>query len=497
MLKRIICLMLAIFTVALTLCACEKNGGGAETSAPQPQATVKEHPDNLPADLDFQNEELNILYANFFASEDIKDMDTEGNAEGDTVDSAVFARNLYVEDRLNVDLFFTLNQETDPAKYTSTVDMLHKGQDTTFDLIYHYGVRGVSQAVRGYFIPWNNVPNVDLTADYWYLQQMQDISFNVNTQYLLTGDLMISNYTNMNAIFFNKAQWEALFPEEEKTIYQTVYDGEWTWEHYFNILNEVYRDTGDGIVNDGDFFGAQYETFRTFVYFPYGCGLRYTERDEEGFLTLNYNQPKTGEMVEKLYNFIYSEHTYLQNDVNVNIQSFLGSKLLFFTYFLGWGSTIRQEATFDYGIVPFPKLDSTVDYSVMVANGAGVYCLPVAISSERHAMIGAVMEAMCSYNSVKVRPYYYDYILKAKQAGNPEDAGMIDFMREHLGFDPMYWIGENVGCQMAFRDVILDSQSTNFSGYWKSMGVIYETMIGVLTDEYKTAHEALKNSGIA
>ena len=77
MLKRIICLMLAILTVALTLCACEKNkGGGADTSAPQTQVTEKEHPDNLPADLDFQNEELNILYANFFASEDIKDMDT-------------------------------------------------------------------------------------------------------------------------------------------------------------------------------------------------------------------------------------------------------------------------------------------------------------------------------------------------------------------------------------------------------------------------------------
>jgi len=488
MVKRLICLALVLLLALPLLAACgDGQFDGKDTQSSQVAETVgKAHPDNLPEGLDFGNEEMNILYSTFFGAQHPKTKDVEGDAEGDTVDSAVFARNLYVEERLNVDLVFTCSSETDHTKYAALLDTLYAGQDSTFDVIYHYGLQGVNQSVKGYFKAWNHIPNVDLEADYWFLQQMQDISLNLNTQYLLTGDLLISNYIEMQAIFFNADLLEKLFPERKKSLYQTVYDGEWTWETFFGMVEESYLDNGNTEVDAGDTFGAQHEIFRTYVYYPYGCGLRYTSRDDNGFLTLNYNTPQTGEMVEKLYEFVHATTYTMQMTKEEVTESFLTERMLFFTYQLGNGEGIKKEATFNYGVVPFPKYDSTVDYAVMIANGAGVYCLPVAISSERYEMIGSVMEALCSYNSVKVRPYFYDYILKAKQAGNPEDADMIDFMRAHIGFDPMYWIGENLGnCNMVFREVIKDNNSSNFSGHWGSKGFVYETMLQIIIGEYQ------------
>ena len=489
--KRILSLALALVLLAIPLSACKNNKENPEsTEAPTSENAVT-YADKLPADLNFENQEVSILYNNFYGASDIiQEKELEGNVEGDTVASSVYRRNRAVENRLGVVLVFDQSMEETPYEYSTLVEQLWFSSDTTYDLIYHRGEQAVTQSFKGYFRAWNDVPYLDLSADYWFLEQMQNISLNVNTQYLLTGDLMISNFSNMNAIFFNRDRWDTIYPTAEKSIYQMVYDGEWTWETYFQAVEDAYQDDGDGVLDEGDWFGTHYESSRTSSYYPYGCGLFYTQRDDEGFPVLNHNNSKTGEMVERLYDFVYEGTHVMEMEQKEVYESFKSGRMLFYTYFLSEGSVIKKEVTFNYGIVPFPKYDSTVDYNTSVAVGAGVYAIPVAVSEDRLGMIGATMEALCSYSSENVLPYYYDFILKANQAGNPEDSGMIDFMREHLNFDPMFWIGQSIGnCNMVFRDVIFTEKSSNFSGYWEGMEVVYDTMLGILIDNYKAAME--------
>ena len=485
--KRIVSLTLALLLVLIPLSACTKKDENTTESSATDNAVT--YADDLPADLNFEDQEINILYNNFYGASDvIQEMELEGNVDGDTVAVSVFNRNRAVEDRLGVTLLFDQSTESDPYQYSTLVEQLWSSSDATYDVIYHRGEQAVTQSFKGYFKAWNDVSYIDLSADYWFLEQMQNISLNINTQYLLTGDLMISNFSNMNAIFFNKDRWDTIYPTAEKSIYQMVYDGEWTWETYFQVVEDAYQDDGDGELDEGDKFGTHYESARTSSYYPYGCGLFYTDRDDEGFPMLNHNNSKTGEMVEALYNFVNAgTHVMAMKQEDV-LDSFKSGNMLFYTYFLSEGSVIKSSVSFNYGIVPFPKYDSSVDYNTSVAVGAGVYAIPVAVSDNRLGMIGATMEALCSYSSEKVLPYYYEYILKANQAGNPEDSGMIDFMRKNLSFDPMFWIGQSIGnCNMVFRDVIFTEKSSNFSGYWDGMETVYETMLGILINNYKSA----------
>ena len=487
MMKRLFCLVLALLTVLPILAACKDKQQTEVTTSPE--ETEDAYPDDLPADLKFEDQEMNILYTSFFEDTDIKTKDVEGDAEGDQVDSTVFNRNTAIEERFGLDLLFTDANEPVVDKYAALVQQLYSSNDATYDVIYHRGEQSAVHASSGYFRPWNDVPYLDLNADYWFYEQMQNVSFNVNRQYLLTGDLMISNYSNMQCIFFNKDRWDKLYPTAEKTIYEMVYDGEWTWESFFKMAADGYQDiTGDGVSED-DYFGTHYEstTNRTGTYYPYTCGIRFTDRDDEGFPVLKYNTEKAGEMVERLYNFV-KDGTVPMRDLAMDKarEAFLGGKMMFYTYFLSEGRAVKRDAIFNWGIVPFPKYDSTVEHFTTVGVGAGVYVIPVAVSTDRLGMIGAVMEAMCAHSSEKVVPYYYEYILKANQAGNPEDAGMIDFMSDHLTFDPMYWIGASIGgVNAAFRDLIFGDDSSNLSGYWATKGLIYEMVLEKMIEHYK------------
>ncbi len=487
---KLIAALMALLTAVLPLCSCGKDPEGGEQGTTPPIATEKEHLDNLPSDLDFNNDILYILYADFNGDADIGFKDLEGTPEGDTVDSSVFARNLVVEERLDLDLDFTKAEQTGPQGYADLVKQLYMSEDSTYDVIYHYGQHAATQSMQGYFQAWNNVPYVDLNADYWYTAQMENLSLGLEAQYLLIGDMVISNFTNMNCVFFNKDDYLKLFPDAEKSLYQMVYDGEWTWENFFALVEDAYTDDGDGLVNATDYFGANFESkYRTGVYYPYGCGLLYTARDDDGYLKLDMNNDRTQKMVEELYKFVNSTtFTIDMETINEAKPAFLGKRMLFWTIFLGQARDIKAQATFEWGILPFPKLDSTVEHNTSVAKGAGVYVIPRAISSDRFEIIGAAMEALCSQSAKSVLPYYYEYILKANQAGNPEDAAMIDFLRDHLWFDCLFWIGTGIGSvDVIFRDVIFASKTNNFSGYWAGRGFVYETLLGRLVDSYKAA----------
>ena len=113
---RVLAALSALLMTA-SFAACAGGGESTETTAPGAETTlpVETQPaetqpavdengfllDNLPADLDFGGEKINVYY---WDTEFLRNELTADGSTADIVDVAVYQRNLSVEERLNIDM---------------------------------------------------------------------------------------------------------------------------------------------------------------------------------------------------------------------------------------------------------------------------------------------------------------------------------------------------------------------------------------------------------
>ncbi len=493
--KKIICLLMALLMLVVPLSACgDKTEDPAATTEAKTEAETSPYLDHLP-ELDFEEREVNIFYSVYDPSFDAKGLELEGDAtsSADFIAQAVFARNEEVQDRLNIVLGFTsVDSNYDATTYATKIEstIIHT-QSTEFDLIYHRAANAVVHANSGYFKAVNALPYVDWNQSYWFYDQMEAISLNKNQLYVIMGDALVSNYSNMTSMFFNIDLFTTLFPDRDPAeLYDVVKNNEWTWEYYFDLISQCYRDNdGESGVTAKDIYGSNWENgTRTVQYFPYTSGLKFTERDDNGFPRFTLNNQRTDDMVSKLYGYIYENEGTVKLTKDEATTKFLDGSLLFFNYFLSLGKMISQTAEFEYGILPFPKYDSLSDYTSAILTGAGVFVIPYTITEEeRLNCIGATLEALCSSNAKRVVPEYWETVLKVKQSGTPQNMEMIQFIRDHLTFDVSFWMSNSLGkVASTFQECIIKSTSNNYSATWDRLGSTYESALQSLITKYNT-----------
>ena len=493
--KRLVCLAVAILTVLSMLAACQKTEAPPtdDDTTPSTEAETSPYLDALPDDLDFNEREVNIFYSVYDPNFDCKGLELEGSSfsEGDFISQAVYERNEEVQERLNVILGFTqVDSNSDAATYASAIEnnIIHT-QSTEYDLIYHRAANAVVHANEGYFKAVNDLPYVDWDKSYWFYDQMKSVSLNSSQIYVMLGDLLVSNYSNISTMFFNMDLYETLFPgKSAEELYTVVKNNEWTWDYYFSLVASCYVDNdGQDGATPGDIYGANWENgARTAQYYPYTCGLSFTSRDESGFPVLTLNNSRTVDMVIDLYDFINNNQGTYMMTFDQAQEKFLNGTMMFYGYFLSIGKIISQTTEFDYGVLPFPKYDELTDYTSAILTGAGVFVIPYTITDEaRLSCIGATLEALCSTNARDVVPEYYETVLKVKQAGTPQNMEMIGFIRDHLKFDISFWMSNSLGkVASTFQQCIIKDNSNNYNATWDKLGTSYETALQNLINKY-------------
>ncbi len=496
--KRVIPFLTALLML-LPLAACgtksppQQDPTDAPTDTGTSPSTAEDRentPDSLPQDLSFDGAEVGIFYGSFDTVFDNTLYEMEGQASGDLVPNAVWARNDRVEKRLNIQLTFKKTENTQTTKaYRKELEKLIMNNETKYDIYYHRGATSLIQVNQGMFLPLDRLSYLDFEKPWWYTEQMREISLNANSNYVLMGEMLLSNYSNMTAVFFNHDLYQRLFPNADRSLYEVVRDNDWDWEYYSELISQAWLDQdGNGFPSAGDSFGAAYEvdSNRTCTYYPYTSGLQFSSRTDDGFPELDIFKPATISMVEKLYDLLYNNEGSFPLTFEEAKQSFVSGKLLFHPYFLSHGMIIQQNASFDYGVLPFPKYNEETDYTTAILSGAGVMVIPKILPANRTEVVGATLEALSaeSYRSVSLK--YYNTILKTRQASGPEDAAMVDFIREHLKFDLTFWAGGSIGnVTNIFKEVIITNHGKDLTSYWKQNGGIYEGALADLIDKYK------------
>ncbi len=387
--------------------------------------------DDLPDTLDWGGAEFHLFgwegAANneFFYEEE----------DGDIVHDAIYQRNQRVEERLNVNLEFTLQPGAynDRASWVKTVTGSIMAGDGALDAVAGYSMSAASLAYQRLLLNLTTQEYLNFSKPWWPSSLIDEATCG-GKLYFCSGDISINMINYLYATFFNSG---LVTTYDLENPCQLVLDGKWTLPKMMEMSAALYSDlNGDGQKGPEDQFG--YITHTTWAdAFFFSCGLRTSEIGKDGLPTLSkdFGGEKTQQVLESLINFFGQDYASLiDNDYNIPRNAFLENRTLFLTAEIGFAGNYLRNATIDYGVLPMPKWDETQEgYYTVSSFPYTLYGIPN--DAKNAPMSASVLEALASESYRTVSPALFETALKVKYASNNESSEMYDLIRSSNVFD--------------------------------------------------------------
>jgi len=378
---------------------------------------------------------------------------------GDTVNDAVYQRNRYIEEKYNLKLQLSVEDNVDGATQKSVL-----AGDNEYDLVIPMHTGAFSLVVQGIVQDIANIPYVDISKSYWMNSIMESTSIN-GKNYFLTGDLNLASLNGVGAIYFNK---ELAAEKGIDDLYDTVKSGNWTIDKFSEYCRDVTRDlNGDTVMNGDDMFGL---TCNGFVWQPLYAGTagRLIGKDSSDTPYFNWGSEKNIEIITKIVNFLNNhESVILVNQFPelqeaggwgpASIQMFSENRALFWIEII-YGILQLRDMNTDFGILPMPKYDlSQESYASYVhPNWTSTCCVP--ITNTKSDLTGRILEDMAYQSSLTVRPAYYDVTLKGKISRDDESGEMLDIIYSNINLD-LALIMSGLPIDTAMRSIVIDNNT--------------------------------------
>ncbi|MBE6724339.1 MAG: hypothetical protein E7576_03925 [Ruminococcaceae bacterium] len=418
-----------------TTVGADKTASDIEVIAPVEEEETETQfvPDELP-DLDFQGETCRIFCweswdpGEFFVEED----------NGEIIVSAVYNRNLKVEDRLNVALVWDEYPRSDAA-YGSVMKTAVQKQNTsgdgTYDIIANYGMRVASCAIDGLLMNLHDAEHIDLSKTWYYASATDAGTLHKGYTYFTAGDLSYNALARMSGVFFNQGLITDFQLEDP---YDLVLEGTWTIDKMHEMIMGTYKDLdGDGSRNANDQYGVMVASDQIQTLY-YGTGSHFIVHDEEEnpVIADDVYSERTLTILEK-YLSLFSEDAAYKNPQTDVPAIFDEGRSVFYIYPLGHVSEGGlRESEITYGFIPQPKVsEEEQDYHASVTNAVTLFAIPLVIQSTERA--SAVFECLASEGYRQVTPVVFEQAYKAKY--NYDDSArqttIFDMIRNNAIFD--------------------------------------------------------------
>lgn len=474
--KKFLCLLLAALmcSSAVAMASCATTDDPADTkereSSTIAEEAVTENTDyvcDLPDDLDFEEAEINFLFANRPGRED--ELVSEDGVNGGAIGSAVYERNVTVEEQLSVKLNMIPNDTDDVAN-----DLKRDYQTGTgdYDLIADGTYKAITPVIEGCYKDLNQTSYVDTSKHYWTQGYNDMVTFTTdNKQYLVTGSAAISIFRYMYLTIYNKEMFsEYKLPD----LYETVSNGDWTLDYQYEIIQDMYMDNGDSKNDDQDFHA--FVTGNVISVDPYlvAADIHMIIKDAET-RDLMYNTDAIGPLsdlcdkVQAIYNnastYVYKAETYDNVGLNYIIEKFASEKAMMATImFYNMETNYNEVGALSYGIAPMPKFSKEQkEYHSYVQDQVTGFGISAVVTDEKELdMCSAVLEAIGYHSHRLVRPAYYETTLSERYMQDPQSQEILDTIFNTLSFDFSSTCG-NIVANLVIRDQLrpLMSGSSN------------------------------------
>lgn len=470
--------MLALI-VFISFAACsgssgnqEINGGGmldtSETGGPgndpAEDTTIYYEPDELPDNLDFGGETINVLQVtgSVFTGDILSEELTS-----EPVNDSVFNRQKYVEDRLGIEI---TGATSDYEKYNELVLLQHASDDNTYQIFSGSTVWYAPIVFDNCVTDLYELDYLDFEKPWWFKGFTEEAEMG-GRLFLATGSLSLSTNRFLFGVYYNKKLAEDYKPGNPDlgNLYEIVDGGSWTYDRMRSITSDIYSDlNGDSLEGEDDIYGLGY-----FMDFPIDAvwssfDMRILGRDEDGWYSLDVNKDKVFGVLDLMTSLLFDDKGTFEGAASQELleEKFAGGTLLFMVGQLKSAeNTALRNMQDDYGLIPFPKYDNAQkDYYTYAHDQYVSFSIPRTNPDPDTA--AAVLEAMASFSYRDTIPKYLDTVIKGKYMSDAKSRRMVDLIVEGFRLDAGWIYSFKIGYfPQYFRSAVADNSTSYASSF--------------------------------
>lgn len=357
---------------------------------------------------------------------------------GDTINDAVYKRNIYIEDMYNIKIKELPQQ--DPYGFCNRI--IKSGSDD-IDLI-SAGIDGCNNTLgaNGMLYDLLSTPHLDFSKPWWDAKTTEALSI-AGRLYSAVGDMTIMDKDATWVIMFNKDMVKDFSLDDP---YELVNSGKWTMDAMYGMMKSTAKDLdGDGQMTPADQFGLVTQNKNTIDFYN-GADEYICKKDADDMpYIININErgisalTKAWEIqTDKLVTITAEDwmSQYPNDSVWDKMQLVVFGEGRSLFYYAGNNRvTLLRAMDVNFGIIPPPKFDEAQpNYHVSVDFWcASSIAIPTTASDvERTAVI---LEALTAESHYTLLPAYYDISLKSKLTRDEESGDMLDLIFANRAYD--------------------------------------------------------------
>ena len=474
---RLVALMLAIATLALTMLACGDDAGKKPDSTNSGVTNNSENvggddsvKPNVPDGLDFGGYGVRFIVSGGDTDEGDAEpgesglqsrsiyVDPEVADMGYNVNKAVAERNKKVEETLNVKIIHEKGVGMQSLA-NELNGVLQSGLDA-YDVVagYQYFDLGIAFGDNaGRLLNYSKIDEsemyIDVNKPYWDTETYNLLGYG-GANYWITGDLSQAWVGTMFVSFVNTELWQTYAKEIEKLtgytdIYDVVENGKWTLELWSQLGEVVYIDKNNNEKVDAEdqtAFVTHADGLNGSCADPLAAGAHVTyTKWVDGVPTADFLNKHNQAFASALSKLAKESKTYVYEygQPDTYQEHFTKGQTLICAGSLAMAEDYFADMDKDYYVVPAPKLNEAQDrYYTTLGDNVSHYAIPA--SCPQVGAVTATLELMGYYSWLEVTPAYYEMALKTRYVRGDlnKAAAMIDKIHEGIYTD-FVWMYSN------------------------------------------------------
>ncbi len=375
---------------------------------------------------------------------------------GEIINDAVYARNLAVVDKLNVNIkAVPSNSPSGDARRAITSD------DGAYDVVdIEHKATAATFTSEGLTRNWNDIPIIDMTQAWWNQNAVKNLTIK-GKLYMMSGAMLISEIDDTLAMVYDK---KLAVDNNLGSIYDLVFDGSWTLDTFGEQVTVISNDlNGDGkMTPEYDLFGYAQDPASMTYNWVFSCDMMNETVDEDGAIDFNVNSEKIQDALVKMADIFGSDCAYLGLDLYTGLNYFQADRIYVYAIILR-NIELLRDMNSDFGIIPYPKYDEEQsEYYNHVGAASPIMVIPITNYSDDE-LLGSVLEVMAITSYQTVKPAYFDVALKEKYARDEETQHALDIILASRTYNLTYLGGYGL---VNIVSPLISQCKTEFASAW-------------------------------
>ena len=359
---------------------------------------------------------------------------TEEQAYTNAVTQALWERDMFVEEKLDIELAYYVYPDqmvSKSEKFVTDLESSVMNGDGAYDFVIQQNAWAGVATLRGLYLNLNENPELDFSRSYWDSRLTEATQLN-DKIYFASGDIVTTCTENIYSLHYNKQMIEDRGLENP---YDLIQNNQWTWTKVFEMAKDLYIDSGTAEDGSDDNYGFVATGLGALDSMYFSAGLTMIEKDEDGLwiVSPDYRGEKVSTFLDRIIDFLDTDSAaYFHGFGDDN---FLNGKSLFYINVMaGMRDYVQDEAIVRAGLAPLPKYSEDQDgYYANITNNYSIVSIP--FDCPDFEVAGAVMEYMAMLGERDVIPALFEDTFKLQYSENEEDSQMYEYVRDSRTYD--------------------------------------------------------------